>query len=125
MVLQKCTDAIAAGDGRDLFTFQSGGQLLNVAGGKCAGFGGADISDGASLTFGDCGAAPQWEVLGSGQLKVKGAGDLCLSQSGLAPGTADVAANAAVSASSTSNSIAHGALHLSCAHADHSFSVLA
>ena len=83
MVLQKCTDAIAAGDGRDLFTFQSGGQLLNVAGGKCAGFGGADIADGASLTFGDCGAAPQWEVLGNGQLKVKGAGDLCLSQSGL------------------------------------------
>lgn len=111
MVLESCAGAVAAGDGRDLFILQAGGQLLNVAGGKCAVLQSGDVADGGKLVFGECDAASQWEVLGNGQLKLDGPGDFCLSQSGLVPGRADVAANAAVSASSTANAIAHGALY--------------
>jgi len=109
MVLESCAGAVAAGDGRDLFSFQAGGQLLNVPGGKCAVLQSGDVTDGGKLVFGECDGASQWEVLGNGQLKLDSPGDFCLSQSGLAAGRADVAAKAAVSASSTANAIAHGA----------------
>ena len=78
------------------------------SGGKCAGLRNADVADGGELVFGDCDAASKWEVLGNGQLKLTAPGDLCLSQSGLAPGRTDVAAKAAVMASSTANAISHG-----------------
>ena len=106
--MESCANSVAAGDGRDLFSLSADGQLLNVASGKCVGVPDGNAADGATLALGDCSAAPQWEALGNGQLKAKGAADLCLSQSGLAPGTADVASKAAVSASSTSNALAHG-----------------
>jgi hypothetical protein len=108
VVLEGCAGAVAAGDGRDLFSLQAGGQILNIAGGKCAGLRNADVADGGELVFGDCDAASKWEVLGNGQLKLTAPGDLCLSQSGLAPGRTDVAAKAAVMASSTANAISHG-----------------
>jgi hypothetical protein len=50
-----------------------------------------------------------WQVLGSGQLKSGIPGEYCLSQGGTAPGLVNVAANAAVSASSTADTVAHGA----------------
>ena len=106
--MESCASSVAAGDGRDLFSLSGDGQLLNVASGKCVGVSDGKAGEGATLVLGDCAAAPQWEALGNGQFKAKGADDLCLSQSGLAPGTADVASKAAVSASSTSNAIAHG-----------------
>ena len=34
--LERCGASAASGDGRDVFTMQAGGQLVNVAGGKCA-----------------------------------------------------------------------------------------
>ena len=108
VVLESCASSVAAGDGRDLFSLSANGQLMNVVSGKCVGAQDGNPAEGVKLVVGDCGSAPQWEALGNGQLKAKGTNDLCLSQSGLAPGTADVASKAAVSASSTSNSVAHG-----------------
>ena len=49
------------------------------------------------------------QVLGSGQLKAGIPGEYCLSQSGVAPGLVNVAANAAAAASSTADNVAHGA----------------
>ena len=34
--LESCGASAASGDGRDVFTLQAGGQLVNVAGGRCA-----------------------------------------------------------------------------------------
>ena len=36
LVLESCAMAVSLGDGRELFSLQPGGQLLNVAGGRCA-----------------------------------------------------------------------------------------
>ena len=107
VVLETCAGAVAAGDGRELFSLQAGGQILNVAGGKCLGVDGD--SDGSEVVLSGCDKASQWEVLGNGQLRLNAPGDLCLAQAGLAPGSADVAVNAAVMASSTVNSLSHGA----------------
>jgi hypothetical protein len=109
VVLERCAEAVAAGDGREIFSLQVGGQMANVAGGKCVGLHDGDVADGGQIVLVDCDTASQWEALGNGQLKLKDAGDLCLSQQGLGPGRTDVAANAAVLASSTANVISHGA----------------
>ena len=108
LILERCSEAVALGDGRDLFSLQAGGQLLNVAGGKCVGRRSGDLVDGGELMFGDCDTASRWEVQGNGQLKLNSAGDFCLSQKGLVPGKANVAAKAAVMASSTANVLSHG-----------------
>ena len=108
MVLERCASSAAAGDGRDLFSLQEGGELLNVAVAKCASVQHGKASDGAKLVIGSCDGAPKWEVMGNGQMKLKGSSDLCLSQLGLAPGVQDIAAKAAVSATSTYNSMTHG-----------------
>jgi len=109
LILERCSEAVALGDGRDLFSLQAGGQLLNVAGGKCVGLRSGDLVDGGELMFGDCDTASRWEVQGNGQLKLNSAGDFCLSQKGLVPGKTNVAAKAAVMASSTANVLSHGA----------------
>ena len=108
IVLESCAAATAAGDGRDLFSFQGDGEIWNLAGGKCLGLQHDDAADGTKVVSGNCDAAQHWEVMGNGQMKLKGAGNLCLSQAGLAPGIQDVAAKAAVSATSSSNSVTHG-----------------
>merc|ERR1712141_455874 len=55
----------------------------------------------------DCDAGGEsFEAMGNGQMKV---GQNCLTQSGLAPGRKNVAAKAAVTSSSTIDTIAHGA----------------
>ena len=110
VVLETCAGAVASGDGRELFSLQAGGQIVNVAGGKCLGVDSA--ADGSEVVLRDCDKASQWEVLGNGQLRLNAPGDLCLAQTGLAPGSADVAAKAAVMASSTYNALSHGALLL-------------
>lgn len=90
--------------GRELWTFQTGGQLLHVASKQCASLGG-DLA-GEGVVMRGCEGAETWELLPSGQLKV---GALCLSQSGPAAGLENVAARAAAVASSTADLTAHGA----------------
>ena len=107
IALHACSGAVAAGDGQDAFKFLPDGQLRNVVSGKCIGTAGTAVA-GASVVLVDCHDAPRWDVLGSGQLQMNGPGALCLSQEGLTTGKADVAAHAAVSASSTANALAHG-----------------
>ena len=109
VVLESCVAAIAAGDGRELFTLQPSGHIVNVAGDKCLGVRGDVVAEGDEVGLRACDGALKWEALGNGQLKVNTPEDLCLAQVGLAPGIVDVAANAAVMASSTANALSHGA----------------
>lgn len=106
MALETCAAAVASGDGREVFSLQAGGQILHVSDGKCLSVVGA--AEGSDVVFDGCDGAPQWEFTGNGQLRLDAPGDLCLSQVGLAPGSADVASNAAVVASSTVNTLSHG-----------------
>ena len=108
LVLETCAKTVAFGDGRDMFSLQPSGQLLNVPSGKCANVGGSEIKDGAFVSLADCESASRWEVQGNGQLKLKSAADFCLTQEGVSPGVRDVAANAAAMASSTMNVASHG-----------------
>ena len=110
VLLEACTSAIAAGDGRDLWRQPQGGQLVNVGAGKCA------VADEAGhVTLADCdsarghdAAASQWEMQGNGQWKLASPDGRCLTQHGSAPGDANLAARAAVTATSTATA-AHGA----------------
>ena len=106
--LESCGASAASGDGRDVFTLQAGGQLVNVAGGRCAVIRENNGEDG-DVVLGNCDNAAKWEISGNAQLKLVGAPNLCLSQRGLTAGTVDVAAKAAVTASSTANGFSHGA----------------
>ena len=106
--LERCGASAASGDGRDVFTLQAGGQLVNVAGGKCAVICESNWEDG-DVVLGNCDNAAEWEISGNAQWKLVGAPNLCLSQRGLTAGTVDVAAKAAVTASSTANGFSHGA----------------
>ena len=115
LVLEECSGAIATGDGRELWKLQPNGQLVNVAGGKCAGIQSHNVSDGGRVVLMDCDAAAkisdghsQWEVLGNGQMGLAQPGGFCMSQSGPAPGRTNVAAKAAATASSAA-SAQHGA----------------
>ena len=108
MGLEKCGAAAASGDGREVFTLQAGGQLVNVAGGKCASVRESSGEDG-DIVLGNCDNAAEWEISGNAQLKLVGAPNLCLSQRGLTAGIVDVAAKAAVTTSSTANGFSHGA----------------
>ena len=108
LVLETCAKTVAFGDGRDMFSLQPSGQLLNVPSGKCANVGGSEIKDGAFVSLADCESASRWEVQGNGQLKLKSAADFCLTQEGVSPGVRDVAANAAAMASSTMSVASHG-----------------
>jgi len=97
--LDSCSSAIAAGDGRELWSFQSGGQLMNAITRKCA--------SGAALTMSECGGASSWKMLPNGQVQV--GGEQCLSQTGAGAGTENVAAHAAAFATSSANAVAHAA----------------
>lgn len=114
LVLESCAMAVSLGDGRELFSLQPGGQLLNVAGGRCASVGKDEVTEGAVVHFVDCDTAAQWEVQSNGQLKLNVVGDFCLTQEGGAPGRRDLAANAAGMASSTANAFSHGFCFPSC-----------
>lgn len=109
LVLESCAKTVAFGDGRDMFSLQPSGQLLNVPGGKCASVGESEIKEGAFVSLADCESASRWEIQSNGQLKLKSTADYCLTQVGVAPGVRDVAANAAAMASSTRNVASHGA----------------
>jgi len=102
--LEPCLGAIAAGDGRELWTFQAGGQLLHVASKKCAGVDKATA--GGDVVITPCDGADAWELAANGQIMI---GSQCLSQDGSAAGLVNVAARAAAVATSTADAWAHGA----------------
>jgi len=113
LTLQPCASTVAAGDGRDIFSFQSNGQLKNVATKQCVGLPPKN-SDSGRVHMMDCDAAAAngeslFEATESNQLKFLGDGDLCLSQEGLGAGVADVAFHAAATATSTLDFVSHGA----------------
>jgi len=106
--LTPCLDAIAAGDGRELWTFQDDGRLESVAGHKCMDFRGGSV---VLNNCGDVSGSGIWELGGGAQLHLKSkGGDVCLSQSGAFYGDEDVALKSAVQATSTSDSEYHGAV---------------
>jgi len=100
--LEPCFQALAAGDGRELWTFLGGGQLMNVASKKCA----SSTAQATSLAMSECNGASVWKMLPNGQMQV---GDKCLSESGEGVGTENVAAHAAAAATSSADSVAHTA----------------
>ena len=101
LVLESCVDAVAAGDGRELWVMQPGGRIAAVSGGKC-------ISEHDGLvSLSDCGASDAWELQANNQLKSASGGGACLSGSGAASG-ANVALRAAIHASAAID-VAHGA----------------
>ena len=111
VVLEECVHSVVAGDGRDLWKLQQNGQLVNIAGGKCAGLdavsGHVALMDCDAVLKNDDGRS-KFEVLGKGQLKLAMQGDFCLSQSGPGAGRRNVAAKAAATATSSFN-VEHGA----------------
>lgn len=108
--LEPCVASLVAGDGRDLWRLQGNGQLVNVGAGKCAAVGqtGDVALEGCDVALGRNDGSSQWEMQGNGQWKLAGPGGLCLTQDGPAAGNTNLAAAAAVVASSTATS-AHGA----------------
>ena len=115
LVLEECAGAIATGDGRELWKLQPNGQLVNVAGGKCAGLRDNNAADGGRVVLMDCDTAAkhddgrsQWEMLGNAQMGLAQQKGFCMSQAGPAPGLSNVAAKAAAIASSAANA-QHGA----------------
>ena len=79
---QACLDAVAAGDGRDVFKFQ-GDQLFHVASGMCVALA---HGDGNQVGLQDCAAAARaqdgrasWELTSDAQLKLARMGNYCLS----------------------------------------------
>jgi len=100
--LSSCAAAVAAGDGRELWSISDGGQLVNAASKKCA----SAAAGATMLSVLDCRGASTWKLLAGGQVQV---GDRCLSQSGQGVGIENVAAHAAVVATSSANAASHAA----------------
>ena len=98
--LDACSSAVAAGDGREIWSLTSNGQLMNAVSKKCA------SAAATSLVPSECGGASTWKMLPNGQVQV---GEKCLSQMGEGAGTENVAAHVAAAASSSANSAFHAA----------------
>eukprot|EP00917_Polyrhabdina_sp_WS-2016_P010459 GHVP01023021.1.p1 GENE.GHVP01023021.1~~GHVP01023021.1.p1 ORF type:complete len:1336 (-),score=292.35 GHVP01023021.1:37-4044(-) len=93
LVLDLCSEAIAAGDGRELFVFDSQRNLHHPISELCAGF---DIerSIGSKITLQECtGEGTIWSYLPTNQLKLDKnlPNSLCLSQQGAQFGHTNVA----------------------------------
>ena len=104
-VLEPCADSVSKLDGREIWTLAADGSLSSSGSTKCLG-----SADGTKLSLFACDALPsdsKWELQGNGQIKMASS-NKCLSQSGLAPGLADVSRSASVVATSTLDA-AHGA----------------
>jgi len=99
--LDACSKAVAAGDGREIWSLTGSGQLMNGGSKQCA------IAEGLSLAASECsGATSAWKLLPNGQVQV---GDKCLSQSGEGAGTENVAVHAAAEATSSADAASHAA----------------
>ena len=93
-------DAVAAGDGRELWVMQPGGRIAALRAERCL------SEHGGSVSLSDCEASAAWEMQASNQLKSGSGGGVCLSASGASSGS-NVALRAAVHASSAIDA-AHG-----------------
>jgi len=102
--LDACTAAVAAGDGRELWSLQTGGQLVHRASKMCASA--SRPAAGESVALVACSGAGEWRLLPNGQVQL---GGYCLSQVGAGAGLGNVAAHAAVRASSSVHPASHGA----------------
>jgi hypothetical protein len=114
--LVPCAAAIAAGDGREIFSMQSNGQLLSVFGNECVGLLDNNAVSGGRLVLMGCDAAlgagdgrSNFDFQGNGQVAIGLERGYCVSSSGDAVGNVNVASHAAVSATSTANAPTHGA----------------
>jgi len=101
VMLEPCLESIAAGDGRELWKFSSGGAIQSSEGNKCL----KVTQDSVSLE--SCSHASAWEITAAGQLKT--GSDSCLSQAGSFPGNEDIASGSPVHATSTSDNKYHSA----------------
>lgn len=87
---ERCFEAIAAGDGREVFTQRSDGSIVSSATGKCLTI--LDTPPGRRLTMEACLSTLEardgrsyWERAASGTLQTKGAGSLCVVLESLQP----------------------------------------
>ena len=104
-VLEPCASAASKLDGREIWSLAPDGSLTSSGSTKCLG-----SADGKKLGLFACNGLPsdsKWELQGNGQIKLASS-NICLSQSGLAPGLSDAARSSSVIASSTLDA-AHGA----------------
>merc|ERR1719313_1684075 len=114
---EPCAEAIAAGDGREVFVMTEAGQLAvgGAGSGLCAILAGNSAAGGGEIELDDCEAAAEtgdgrsfWALAPNGQLTM-GGGSHCMVLAGGSGGNgADVAPTATVSATATADS-AHGA----------------
>ena len=104
LFLHGCADAVSKLDGREIWSLAPDGTLMSASSGQCLAVG--DHGKDVKLLACDANAA-KWELQGNGQIKMASS-NMCLTQSGLAPGLVDVASAASIVASSTLNT-AHGA----------------
>ena len=107
--LSDCGAAVAELDGREIWSLSAGGALTSLASKQCLAAPSGAVA-GARVALAPCDgpdASTAWELQGNGQIKL-GSSNMCLSQSGPAPGNADLAASSSVIASSTLDP-AHGA----------------
>ena len=82
---ESCLSAIAAGDGREVFTMAPGGQIRSSATGLCLALASGDAARGGSVSMENCRAALDaedgrslWRVAAAGQLQLQRLGNLCL-----------------------------------------------
>lgn len=105
--LVPCADAIRAGDGRELFTFD-GGRLRSEGAELCLGSTDEVVAEAHRLEFVRCDGAgtsndagsPSFELRGNGQIRIAST-EACLSQAGHMAGPADVALHSAAWATSS------------------------
>ncbi|KAJ1610110.1 CpCCP2 [Cryptosporidium canis] len=103
LVLGSCIEAVASGDSREIFEFNSKGQLFNPLSKLCVQLK-DNIVGGEALVLDDCRKASDgsglFELMPNNQLRLARGGNLCLTSPGDKPGVANVALNSAASSTS-------------------------
>lgn len=109
IMVQPCSTAIAAGDGRELFSWEDG-QIVSISSRGCMVLPTTAAGGHDRIVFGRCGgdAPTRFELQGNGQVKVVGR-SVCLTQQGIATGVFNAALRAAAVASSSADDLTHGA----------------
>ncbi|KAK6590015.1 2 extracellular with a signal peptide, partial [Cryptosporidium xiaoi] len=107
LVLASCIEAVASGDSREIFQFNSKGQLFNPLSKLCVQMKNNDLSD-SGLILDDCKKTTDgkglFELLPNNQLRLTRGGNLCLTSPGNKPGLSNVALNSAASSTSVARS---------------------